>query len=66
MVQEAQEQTNKENEYLDSIGFNEDAIEPQEVDFQSAGEINKAIEAESTAVSQTAKEGRIYRHSRRP
>lgn len=56
VINESNLQIEQENQLLDSIGFTEDGFEPKEEPFQEAKTIDTAINAESTAIDQTATE----------
>ena len=56
VINESNLQIEQENQLLDSIGFTEDGFEPKEEPFQEAQAIDTAINAESTAIDQTATE----------
>ena len=56
VINESNLQIEQENQLLDSIGFTEDGFEPKQEPFQEAKTIDTAINAESTAIDQTATE----------
>ena len=55
-VEETNLQIEQENQLLDSIGFTENGFEPQKVPFNEGKDLDTAINAEATAIDQTATE----------
>lgn len=56
LYQDHKNQVEQENQLLDSIGFTQDGFKPKEESFQEAKTIDTAINAEATAIDQTASE----------
>ena len=55
-VEETNLQIEQENQLLDSIGFTENGFEPKQASFNEGKDLDTAINAEATAIDQTATE----------